>query len=136
MARRKTVKVEEVKAAETVVEAAPAVEEAVAETPVETVAEAHVEKKTPAKRAAKKPAAKKTAAKKTTTRKTASKKAVASAELFIQYQGIQVSYGELVEKAKAFAGVADPKSVSIYVKPEDYKVYYVIDEDNIGDFAL
>ncbi|MCM1529682.1 MAG: DUF6465 family protein [Alistipes sp.] len=136
MARRKTVKVEEVKAAETVVEAAPAIEEAVAETPVETAAEAPAEKKAPAKRTAKKSADKKTAAKKTTTRKTASKKASASAELYIQYQGIQVSYGEMVEKAKAFAGVADPKSVSIYVKPEDYKVYYVIDEDNIGDFAL
>ena len=132
MARRKNVKVEEVKAAKTVVEAAPAAEETVAEASVEVVAEAPAEaaaeKKAPAKRAAKKTAAAKSAAKRET-KKT-------SADLFIQYPGIQVSYTELVEKAKAFAGVADPKSVNIYVKPEDYKVYYVIDEDNIGDFAL
>lgn len=128
MAKKKTVNVEEVKAAEAVVEAAPVVEAAAVEAPAEK------------KAAAKKPAAKKTAAKKPAAKpaakKTAAKKAAASADLFIQYQGIQVSYAELVEKAKAFAGVAEPKSVSIYVKPEDYKVYYVIDEDNIGDFAL
>lgn len=124
MARKSTVKVEETKAAEAVVEAAPVVEEAPAE------------KKAPAKKpAAKKAPAKKTAEKPAAKKKTSAKK-TASAELFIQYQGIQISYNELVEKAKAFAGVAEPKSVSIYVKPEDYKVYYVIDEDNIGDFAL
>ncbi|MBP3380795.1 MAG: hypothetical protein J6K77_08040 [Ruminococcus sp.] len=138
MAKKRTVKVEEVKAAETVVEAAPVVEEAVAE--VVSEAPAVETPAAEAKATAKKPAAKRAAAKKTTAKpaakKSAAGKAAVSAELFIQYQGIQVSYSELVEKAKAFAGVADPKSVSIYVKPEDYKVYYVIDEDNIGDFAL
>ncbi len=140
MARRKNVKVEEVKAVEAVVEAAPVAEVApvAEEAPAEEAvkAEKAPEKKTPAKRGAAKKAAAKKTAEKPAAKKTAAKKTAASTELFIQYQGIQVSYGELVEKAKAFAGVADPKSVSIYVKPEDYKVYYVIDEDNIGDFAL
>ena len=111
----------EVVTAEVVAGAAPAVEATVVEAPEKAAA------KNPA---AKKPAEKKPAEKKTSTRKTAPK-----ANLFIQYQGAEVSYADLIEKAKADAGVEAPKNINLYVKPEDNMVYYVIDE-KVGGFVL
>ena len=116
---------EEVKA-----EAAPVVEEK-----PETKA---AEKKTEAK----KPVAKKTAAPKAAASKTAAapkapaaKKTAEEKRVFIQFAGNQVLGADLVERAKTESGIKNPKKIDIYVKPEDNKVYYVID-DNAGDFDL
>lgn len=114
---------------ETVVEAAKTEE-------VSAPVEAPAEKKAAAKPAAKKAAAKKPAAKKTTKKEAAKAPAKASkATVFIQYAGIQATADELVEKAKEVSGVKSPKSINVYVKPEENKVYYVVD-DNAGDFEL
>ena len=95
------------------------------------------EKKPAAKKAdAKKPAAKKEAAPK----KAAAKKPAAPKEeirkVVIQYEGGEVAGTDLVDKAKAIAGVKTAKSVVVYVRPEINKVYYVIDDNNFGNFDL
>ena len=82
------------------------------------------------------PAKKATAAKKTeTTKKVAEKKT----EFFVQFSGLEFSYEDLLEKVKAdYIAQTGKKAISsakVYVKPEDNKVYYVID-NNAGDFAL
>jgi hypothetical protein len=111
----------EVVTAEVVAEAAPAVEATVVEAPE--------------KAAVKKPAAKKTSEKKPAEKKTSTRKTAPKTNLFIQYQGAEVSYADLIEKAKADAGVEAPKNINLYVKPEDNMVYYVIDE-KVGGFVL
>lgn len=137
---------EEVKAVEAVAETA--VEETVAETPVEVapveaapVKEAPKKKsstKSAAKKAeAKKPAAKKTAEKKTVSKKAAEKKTAPKTNLFIQYQGVELSYADLIERVKADSGIDSPKSVNLYVKPEDNMVYYVVNEnEKVGGFVI
>ncbi|MBR6671138.1 MAG: hypothetical protein IKL31_10450 [Ruminococcus sp.] len=137
---------EEVKAVEAVAETA--VEETVAETPVEVapveaapVKEAPKKKsstKSAAKKAeAKKPAAKKTAEKKTVSKKAAEKKTAPKTNLFIQYQGVELSYADLIERVKADSGIDSPKSVNLYVKPEDNMVYYVVnDNEKVGGFVI
>lgn len=145
-ATQTTLKVEP---AQNVTEKKPAVKnETAAEAKKEPVAKKEaVDKKEPAtkaatakKPAAKKPATKKTTtrkstAKKTTTRKTAAKKTetVSKAEVFVQYKGFEFSESSIMEKVNA-AWEAEGKKVSaikkvkLYVKPEDGKAYYVINE--------
>ena len=86
--------------------------------------------KTPAKRAATKPAAKKT-----TTRKTAARKATVDvkAELFVQFNGMEYSEKEIMKKVTAVWEAEGKKAsamkrTKLYVKPEDGKAYYVINE--------
>ena len=92
------------------------------------------EKKAPAKKAAaKKPAAKKAPAAK----KTAAPKAAAEErKVVIQYNGGEIAGTDLVDKAKADAGIKTAKSVVVYVRPEINKVYYVIDDNTFGNFDL
>jgi hypothetical protein len=93
-----------------------------------TVAEAAApaEKKAPAKKAAaKKPAAKKEAA----------PKKVAE-NVYVQYQGVEITSAGLIEKAKKDSGVKSIKKVDVYVKPEENMVYYVINDDAKGQFPL
>ena len=94
-------------------------------------------KKAPAKKAAaaKKPAAKKTAAKKTAAKKTAAKESAVTGNVYVEYLGAQISSADLIEKAKKASGVKSPKEINVYVKPEDNKVYYVVDK-TAGDFEL
>ena len=137
---------EEVKAVEAVAETA--VEETVAETPVEVApVEAAPVKEAPKKKSstksvakkaeAKKPAAKKTAEKKTVSKKAAEKKTAPKTNLFIQYQGVELSYADLIERVKADSGIDSPKSVNLYVKPEDNMVYYVVNEnEKVGGFVI
>lgn len=112
----------------------------------ETAAPA-VEKKPAAKKtaAAKKPAEKKaTAAKKPAEKKTTAAKkpaapkktAAEERKVFIQYNGGEVAGTDLIDKAKADAGVKSAKSVVVYVRPEINKVYYVIDDNTFGNFDL
>ena len=107
-----------------------------AETATEVKAAATAEeKKAPAKKAAaKKTAAKKPAAK-TAEKKTAAKKTAVSENVFVQYLGSEINSADLIAKAKKASGVKSPKTVNVYVKPEENKVYYVVD-NNAGSFDL
>lgn len=121
-AKTETAKVEAVKVEEAVVETVPA-----ADTKVEEVAAA------PAKAPAKK-TTKKAATKKTTTKKAAAKKEeavevaapAATTEIFVEYNGVQVSGEEIVRLVKGSYG-KDVTDLKIYVKPEDNRAYYVAD---------
>ena len=80
----------------------------------------------PAKKAAAKPAEKKPVAKK--------------AELYVQFSGFEFSYDELLEKVKAdYIAQTGKKAISstkLYLKPEELKVYYVINDKFMGDIYL
>ncbi|MBQ8960926.1 MAG: hypothetical protein IJ071_06890 [Ruminococcus sp.] len=118
-----------------------------AEAEVKAVAAPAEEKKTAAKKPAakkaaapkaaaeKKAPAKKTAAaeKKAPARKTAAKKAAAT--VYVQYLGAELTTEAIVAKAIADSGIASAKKVDVYVKPEENKVYYVIDGKE-GSFFL
>lgn len=103
------------------------------EAAVEVKAAAPVEEKKAAKKApAKKDAAKKPAAKKAV----APKAAAEERKVVIQYNGGEIAGTDLVDKAKADAGIKTAKSVVVYVRPEINKVYYVIDDNTFGNFDL
>lgn len=112
---------EEVKAAETAaVEAKP------------------VQKKAAAKTAEAKPAAEKKApAKKAPAKKTAVKE-----EVILQFYGKEIKTEELMKQVKTIwtkelkKKVGDMKSVSLYVKPEENAVYYVVNDDVTGKIEL
>ena len=118
---RKAVKATEVKAAE--VKEAEVKEVEVKETAKAEVvadkAEEKAAKKAPAKRAAK-----------TTAKKV---KEEAKIDIVLQYQTLEVSAAAVEEKVKA-QFVAEGhragciKTMSVYVKPEEYKAYYVIND--------
>ena len=103
---------------------------------VEVKTVAKKEDKAPAK-AATKAAEKKPAAKKATT----ANKAPAKVEnnIYVQFSGMEFDTAAIEKAVKADYtaknGKKDMKSVSIYIKPEDMKAYYVID-GIIGDVAL
>ena len=113
---------------------------------VEVKTVAKKEDKAPAK-VATKAAEKKPAAKKATTTKkaaTTAKKAPAKAakvenNIYVQFSGMEFDTAAIEKAVKADYtaknGKKDMKSVSIYIKPEDMKAYYVID-GIIGDVAL
>ena len=137
MAAQKTVKkdtapVQETKAVETVetkkTVAAPEVKEVKAEAPVAET------KAAPAKKTAKAAPAKKAA-------KAAAPAEEKMEEIVIQYGVMEWKGAELMEKAKA-AYVAEGhraagiKSVSLYVKPEEKKAYYVVNEKTTGSIDL
>ena len=73
------------------------------------------------KEEAKKAPAKKAAAKKTTT-----KKAAAKVEVFVEFAGAQVSIDEVIANVQKANGEA-AKNISIYLKPEESKAYFVAD---------
>lgn len=108
--------------------------------PVEKKVEAKpVEKKVEAKPAAKK-AEVKPAAKKAETKKTAAKKAVKKENnVYVQFRGMEFDMAAIEKAVKddftAKNGKKTMNSVSIYIKPEDMKAYYVVD-GIIGDVAL
>lgn len=62
-------------------------------------------------------------------------------EVYIQYAGAEYKMAEIMERIKE-AWVADGhkagfiKNISIYVKPEENAVYYVINEKNSGKIDL
>ena len=126
MAKKTTVK----KAAEVKEVKAPVVEEKAVETA--PVVEDVVAEKKPAK---------KVAAKKTTAVKTETKKVEKKDEVFVQFAGEEYSVEDVMDKAKA-AYVAEGhraaaiKSVRLYIKPEERKAYYVINEKAAGSIDL
>ena len=112
--------------------------EAKVETKVEATAKTE---DTTAKKTATKAATAKTTEKKATAKKTTTKAATAKkSELFIQFSGFEFSYDELLEKVKAdYTAQTGKKTISstkLYVKPEDMKVYYVVNEKFMGDVYL
>ena len=128
--------------------AATTVKSAVASAPESTkkvVAEVKKEVETVKKAAAKKAPAKKTTAKKTTTKKattkkaTTKKKAVATTAV-VQYQDREFTEAECLKKAQAqfkkdYKGKT-LEEISIYIKPEERRIYYVANKDSVGSVEL
>ena len=115
------VKMETVK--EVVAEKAEAVKEAVKE------ATAKVET---AAKTAKKPAAKKAAP---------AKKEEVKAEVYVQFQGQEAVVADVIEKAKKqFVEeghrASTIKNIQVYLKPEEYAAYYVINQKHAGRVDL
>ena len=110
----------------------PKAEEVKAEVKAEVKEEA---KKTPAK----KEPAKKEPAKKATPVKAA--KAEIKTALYVQFAGNEATEADIIDKVKA-AYVAEGhkesaiKEINLYVKPEEYAVYYVINDKAIGKVNL
>ncbi len=104
---------------------AKAAEETVTETKT-TAKKAPAKKTAPKKVAPKKPAA--VAAATEAAKATApAKKAVESkVNFFVEFGGVQVSVDEVVNNIKATIG-KDAKEISVYLKPEESKAYFVAD---------
>ncbi len=111
-------------------------------TKVNTESEVKETKKATTKAAAeKKPAAKATTEKKPAAKKTVEKKDAANKnQLFVQFLGFQFSYDDMLEKVKAdYAAKTGKKRVTsteLYVKPEDMKIYYVVNGSFSSDVPL
>lgn len=94
------------------------------------------ETKTTAKKAeapAKKAPAKKAVPKKVAPKKPAALKAVANeipvetkVNFFVEFAGVQVSIDEVIKNVKTTYG-KDAKEISVYLKPEESKAYFVAD---------
>lgn len=97
---------------------------------------------TPAKETPNKAAAPKKSAKKAPAKKKAAEKAAEKVEeVCVQFEGREVSVKDVVEKAKQDY-IADGhressiKSVRVYIKPEDCKAYYVVNDKFAGEMPL
>lgn len=121
------VKVEEVKVEEVKAEAKKAPAKKVAAPKKEAVKKAEVKteaKKAPAKKAA------------------APKKEEVEVSVNVQFAGRSLSTEDLVKMAKDVwkydlkQKAADFKSVELYVKPEEFKAYFVINGKEAGSFAI
>ena len=128
--------------------AATTVKSAVASAPATTkkvVAEVKKEVETAKKAAVKKTAAKKTTAKKTTAKKTTTKKATTKKKAVVttavvQYQDREFTEAECLKKAQAqfkkdYKGKT-LEEISIYIKPEERRIYYVANKDSVGSVEL
>lgn len=95
-----------------------------------TTAKAAAKKETAVKAepvAEKKAPAKKAPAKKAAPKKVAPKKpADAKVNFFVEFAGVQVSIDEVVNNVKTTLG-KDAKEISVYLKPEESKAYFVAD---------
>ena len=95
-------------------------------------------KKAPAKKATDKAAAAKT----TAAKKEPAKKAEMKSSLHLQYAGRSYAQEDLIKIAKDVwkydlkRKVGELKSVDLYVKPEENKVYYVMNEEFTGSFDI
>ncbi len=94
--------------------------------------------------AAKKPAAKKaTAAKKPAAKKAAAPKASeVKANIVLQYGDLNVTYDTIVQNSKnnyrdeKGGNIDEIKKLSVYVKPEEYAAYYVVNDKVQGRVGL
>lgn len=100
--------------------------------PVAKATENETVKAAPAKAAEKKAPAKKAPVKKTPVKKAPAKKAVenkpaeAKVNFFVEFGGVQVAIDEVIKNVKATYG-KDAKEISVYLKPEESKAYFVAD---------
>lgn len=133
-------------AADTKTEEAQTTSAASAEESKKAPARKTTAKKAAAKKASTKKtaAAKKTTTAKTTTKttKTTAKKTAVKETLHVQFAGKSYTTEDLVKIAKDVwkydlkMKVGDFKSVELYVKPEEQVVYYVINGEVSGSFAI
>lgn len=118
---------------------APAKTEVKAPVKAEVKTETTVPKAEEVKAEVKKAPAKKAPAKKATPVKAA--KAEIKTALYVQFAGNEVTEADIIDKVKA-AYVAEGhkesaiKEINLYVKPEEYAVYYVINDKAIGKVNL
>lgn len=143
---KKTMKASEVKTAEKTVETKVEDVKKAVEAKAEEVKKAAEKKTAEVKKATaekveevKKAAEKKTTEKKAAPKKTAKKEI--KTEVVLQYGEKEVNTKDMVaavkkEWTKAKHKVSDIKSMELYVKPEDYAVYYVINGDTTGKIWL
>lgn len=100
--------------------------------PVAKATENETAKVAPAKAAEKKAPAKKAPVKKAPVKKAPAKKAVeikpaeAKVNFFVEFGGVQVAVDEVIKNVKATYG-KDAKEISVYLKPEESKAYFVAD---------
>ncbi len=133
-----------VKAAEAAAKAAEEAKAAESEPKAESikVEEKKEEKKAAAKKEPVKKDAAKTTASKTTAKTTTAKKAETECSLQIQFGGKSYGQEELMKIAKDVwkydlkQKAGDLVSVELYVKPEENKVYYVMNGEYTGNFAI
>ena len=76
-----------------------------------------------------------------TTKKQPAKKPELKPEIVLQYQDNAIDQGELYEKVRVDwteggHRMANVKSLKVYVKPEENKAYYVINDKYTGDVDL
>ena len=122
--------------------AAEAKAAAVAKEVEKKVAETKETVKDTAKKATEKvEAATKTVVKKAAAKKAAPKKEELKPEVFIQFQGQEAVVAEVIEKAKKqFEAeghrASSIKSIQVYLKPEEYAAYYVINQKHAGRVDL
>ncbi len=97
---------------------------------------------TAVKATATKTATKTAAAAKKTVSKTASsaKKKAAVKTAVVQYQDMEFSYDECMKKAeagfkKSYKGKTI-EEINIYIKPEERRIYYVVNKDCVGSVEL
>lgn len=108
------------------------------ETTVPKAEEVKAEVKAEVKEEAKKTPAKKEPAKKAPAK---AAKAEIKTALYVQFAGNEVTEADIIDKVKA-AYVAEGhkesaiKEINLYVKPEEYAVYYVINDKAIGKVNL
>ena len=143
---KKTMKASGVKTAEKTVETKVEDVKKAVEVKAEEVKKAAEKKTAEVKKATaekveevKKAAEKKTTEKKAAPKKTAKKEI--KTEVVLQYGEKEVNTKDMVaavkkEWTKAKHKVSDIKSMELYVKPEDYAVYYVIHGDTTGKIWL
>ncbi len=126
-------------------------------TPVALVEASEEKEVAPKKKPGRKPAAKKAASAekaparaakttKTTTKKTTAAKTAKKAEkkedVILQFGGREINDKDLVARVNEIwikdlgKKAADLKDLRIYVKPEEYTAYYVINDDITGSFDL
>lgn len=120
---------------------APVKAEVKTETTVPKAEEVKAEVKAEVKEEAKKAPAKKEPAKKAPAKKATPAKAEIKTALYVQFAGNEVTEADIIDKVKA-AYVAEGhkesaiKEINLYVKPEEYAVYYVINDKAIGKVNL
>ena len=62
--------------------------------------------------------------------------------IYVQYMGDEITTDEIMKKIKEYwtkelkKKVSEMKNVTVYVKPEECKAYYVINDEITGDVAL
>ena len=61
--------------------------------------------------------------------------------VYVEFYGEQVSQTDIIEEAKKLwkdsgKKPADLKSLQLYIKPEDDRVYYVFNDDISGSFSI
>jgi hypothetical protein len=81
-------------------------------------------------------------AKKAVTQKSATKKTAVKETVYLQYLGKEINKDELTAQVKEIwtkqlkKKVSELKSITLYIKPEENRVYYVINDTETGSIAL